>query len=91
MIQKFLYLEWKAFIRSASFATNLALKSWCFVAIYFILIFLALGIGVYILKKELTIATVNKFMIYYILIDLIIRLLLQNSGAEHSSHASFPN
>ncbi|MFV8362552.1 DUF5687 family protein [Flavobacterium sp. ZT3P35] len=81
MIQKFLYLEWKAFIRSASFATNLALKILMgFVAIYFILIFLALGIGVfYILKKENLdpIATVNKFMIYYVLIDLIIRLLLQ--------------
>jgi hypothetical protein len=46
MIQKFLYLEW-TFIRSASFATNLALKILMgFVAIYFILIFLALGIGV---------------------------------------------
>ena len=81
MIQKFLYLEWKAFIRSASFATNLALKILMgFVAIYFILIFLALGIGVfYILKKENLdpIATVNKFIIYYVLIDLIIRLLLQ--------------
>ena len=81
MIQKFLYLEWKAFIRSASFATNLALKILMgFVAIYFILIFVALGVGVfYILKKENLdpILTVNKFMIYYVLIDLIIRLLLQ--------------
>ena len=81
MIQKFLYLEWKAFIRSASFATNLALKILMgFVAAYFILIFLALGIGVfYILKKENMdpIATVNKFMIYYVLMDLMIRLLLQ--------------
>jgi hypothetical protein len=81
MIQKFLYLEWKAFIRSASFATNLALKILMgFVAAYFILIFLALGIGVfYILKKENLdpIATVNKFMIYYVLMDLIVRLLLQ--------------
>lgn len=81
MIQKFLYLEWKAFFRSASFATNLALKILMgFVAAYFILIFLALGIGVfYILKKSNLdpIVTVNKFIIYYILVDLIIRLLLQ--------------
>lgn len=81
MIQKFLYLEWKAFFRSASFATNLALKILMgVVAAYFILVFLALGIGVfYILKKENLdpIATVNKFMIYYIVMDLIIRLLLQ--------------
>ncbi|UFH36223.1 DUF5687 family protein [Flavobacterium acetivorans] len=81
MIQKFLYLEWKAFFRSASFATNLALKILMgFFAIYFILIFLALGIGVfYILKKSNLdpIVTVNKFIIYYIIVDLIIRLLLQ--------------
>lgn len=81
MIQKFLYLEWKAFFRSASFATNLALKILMgFVAAYFILIFLALGIGVfYILKKSNLdpIVTVNKFIIYYIIVDLIIRLLLQ--------------
>ncbi|MEC5164800.1 hypothetical protein RCH18_000522 [Flavobacterium sp. PL11] len=81
MIQKFLYLEWKAFSRSASFATNLALKILMgFVAAYFILIFLALGVMTfYILKKENLdpIATVNKFMIYYILMDLVIRLLVQ--------------
>ncbi|PRZ26272.1 DUF5687 family protein [Flavobacterium granuli] len=81
MIQKFLYLEWKAFFRSASFATNLALKILMgFVAVYFILIFLALGVGAfYILKKSNLdpIVTVNKFMIYYVIVDLIIRLLLQ--------------
>lgn len=81
MIQKFLYLEWKAFFRSASFATNLALKILMgFVAVYFILVFLALGIGVfYILKKANLdpILTVNKFIIYYLIVDLIFRLLLQ--------------
>ncbi|MFV8345517.1 DUF5687 family protein [Flavobacterium sp. ZB4P13] len=81
MIQKFLYLEWKAFIRSASFATNLALKILMgLVAIYFILIFLALGIGAFYIIKKMNldpIVTVNKFMIYYVLMDLIIRFMLQ--------------
>jgi len=81
MIQKFLYLEWKAFTRSASFATNLELKILMgFVAAYFILIFLALGVlTFYILEKENfdPIATVNKFMIYYVLMDLVTRLLVQ--------------
>ena len=81
MIQKFLYLEWKAFTRSASFATNLALKILMgFVAAYFILVFLFLGIGVFYILKKMNldpIITVNKFMIYYVLMDLIIRLLLQ--------------
>ena len=81
MIQKFLYLEWKAFFRSASFATNLALKILMgFVAAYFILVFLALGIGVFYILKKMNldpIATVNTFMIYYVLMDLLFRLLLQ--------------
>ena len=81
MIQKFLYLEWKAFFRSASFATNLALKILMgFVAVYFILIFLALGIGVFYILKKMNldpIVTVNKFMIYYVLMDLIVRFMLQ--------------
>lgn len=81
MIQKFLYLEWKAFFRSASFATNLALKILIgFLAIYFILVFLGLGIGVFYILKKMNldpIATVNKFMIYYVLMDLVIRLMVQ--------------
>lgn len=81
MIQKFLYLEWKAFIRSASFGTNLALKILLgFLAAYFTLVFLALGIGAFYILKKLHLdptVTINKFMIYYLVFDLIIRLLLQ--------------
>jgi hypothetical protein len=81
MLKKFIYLEWKSFTRSASFATNLGLKIlMLFVAIYFALVFLTLGIGVFyfIQNKNLEpVATVNKFLIYYFLFDLIIRLLLQ--------------
>ena len=81
MIQKFLYLEWKAFFRSASFASNLALKILMgFLAIYFILIFLALGVGAFYILRKMNLDplfTVNKFMIYYVLIDLVVRLMLQ--------------
>ena len=81
MIQKFLYLEWKAFFRSASFATNLALKILIgFLAAYFILIFLGMGIGVFYFLKKMNmdpITTVNKFMIYYVVMDLLVRILLQ--------------
>ena len=76
MIQKFLYLEWKAFTRSASFATNLALKILIgFLAAYFILLFLAMGIGVFYILKKMNmdpITTVNKFMIYYVVMDLLV-------------------
>lgn len=81
MIKKFLYLEWKNFLRSASFASNMALKIlMAFIAIYFTLVFLALGIGTFYILQKMNldpIATVNKFLIYYFLLDLIIRLLLQ--------------
>ena len=81
MIQKFLYLEWKAFIRSASFGGNLAIKILMgFLAVYFTLVFLIVGIGTFYILKELhldPIVTINKYLIYYFLFDLIIRLLLQ--------------
>jgi len=81
MIQKFLYLEWKAFTRSASFGANLAIKILMgFLALYFTLVFLALGILAFYILKKLhfdPIVVINKFMIYYLLFDLIVRLLLQ--------------
>ena len=82
MIKKFLYLEWKSFTRSASFATNLGLKIlMVFGAVYFAVIFLALGVGAfYFIKKELNLEplqTVNKFLIYYFAIDFMMRSLWQ--------------
>lgn len=81
MFKRFIYLEWKAFTRSASFATNLGLKILIFFLIaYFSIVFLALGIGAFYILKKMNLdplVTVNKFLIYYLLMDLIIRLLLQ--------------
>ena len=81
MIKKFLYLEWKAFIRSASFGANLAIKILIgFFAAYFTLAFLAIGIGAFYILKKMNldpIVTINKFMIYYLVFDLVFRLLLQ--------------
>ncbi len=82
MFQHFIKLEWKSFFRSASFATNLALKIIMgFMAIYFMVIFIAGGIGVFFLLKEEAhmepLATVNKFLIYYLVADLVIRYFFQ--------------
>lgn len=81
MILKFFYLEWKFFIRSASFGTNLALKIILgFLAVLYALIFLMAGIGVFYGLKEMhldPLQTVNKYLIYYFFLDLGIRLLLQ--------------
>lgn len=81
MIQKFLYLEWKSFMRSASFGTNLALKILLgFLAILYSFILLMAGIGAFYGLKKMNLDPlheVNKYLIYYFLIDLAIRLLLQ--------------
>lgn len=82
MIKKFIYLEWKSFIRSASFNKNLAMKILLgFLMIYFSLIFIAMGVGLFYVLKEMKLEpfiTVNRFLIYYFLLDLVIRLLLQS-------------
>lgn len=82
MIKKFIYLEWKAFIRSASFGKNLAMKIIIgFFMLYFSLIFIGMGVGAFYVLKDMKLepfVTINKFLIYYFLFDLIIRLLLQS-------------
>jgi hypothetical protein len=81
MFAKFIYLEWKSFTRSASFASNLALKILMgFLALYFIVLFLAIGIGAFYILREMKLdplVTVNKFLLYYFVMDLIARLMLQ--------------
>jgi len=81
MIKKFIYLEWKAFTRSASFGANLAMKILIgFLMAYFSIIFIGMGVGVFYILKKMNLeplATINKFLIYYFLFDLVIRLLMQ--------------
>ncbi|WP_338376092.1 DUF5687 family protein [uncultured Flavobacterium sp.] len=81
MIKQFLLLEWRAFIRSASFSTNLALKIlMAFGALYFMVMFIGLGIGSYFILEEAGLKpfpTVNKFIIYYLVFDLLFRFFLQ--------------
>jgi hypothetical protein len=52
-----------------------------FLMIYFSLIFIAMGVGAFYMLKEMNLeplATLNKFIIYYFLGDLAVRLLLQS-------------
>ena len=81
MIKHFLTLEWRAFIRSASFKTNLAFKIFIgLIILYFVLIFAAAGIGAYYGLKKAglePLQTVNKFMIYYLLADMMFRYFFQ--------------
>lgn len=81
MVQQFLKLEWKAFIRSSSFSTNIVLKIFMILgALFFMSMFLLLGFGSYhILEKagQNPFDTINSFALYYLLVDLVIRFFFQ--------------
>lgn len=81
MFKHFISLEWKAFTRSASFGTNLVLKILMgLAALYFIACFAILGSAVFFILKEEgmePLLTVNKYIIYYLVGDLVIRYFFQ--------------
>lgn len=81
MFKHFIKLEWKSFFRSASLGSNIALKIILgLFATILILEFLALGVFSYDIMEEYNLKpleTVNKYLIYYLLGDLVIRYFLQ--------------
>jgi hypothetical protein len=83
MISHFLKLEWKQFFRSASFGKSIGLKIVMgFFGLYFIAMFLLMGIGAYFGLKETfpkqdPLVIVNSFLLYAITADLIFRYLMQ--------------
>ncbi|GAL89139.1 DUF5687 family protein [Jejuia pallidilutea] len=83
MIKHFLNLEWKAFFRSASFGKSLGVKLLMgFFAIYFMVVFLGIGIMLYPGLKKLypeqdPLIIVNNFLFFWILGDLLFRFFFQ--------------
>lgn len=81
MFKHFIFLEWKAFFRSASFTANLAFKIIMgLAALYFMACFAILGSAVFFILKEEglePLQTVNKYLIYFLVIDLVIRYFFQ--------------
>lgn len=81
MVSKLIGLEWKAFWRSDSFNMNLALKIILGIAaVFYSLLFLFMGIGVYYALKEKGIeplSTINQFMIYWLAFDLFVKYFFQ--------------
>lgn len=81
MLKQFIALEWKAFKRSPSFGTGLFLRILLgFAAVYFAVCFLVIGAGLYFILEEMGLPpmeTVNKFLIYYLVGDLVMRYFLQ--------------
>jgi hypothetical protein len=81
MFKHFIWLEWKSFLRSASFGSNLALKIIMGLgALYFMVCFAILGSAVFFILKEEglePLSTINTYIIYYLVGDLIMRWLIQ--------------
>ncbi|MCW4469200.1 DUF5687 family protein [Flavobacterium sp. MFBS3-15] len=81
MFTKFISLEWKAFTRASSFTSNVVMKIFMIIAaIYFTIIFLSLGFFGFDIIEETgqdPLVIISKFMIYYMLMDLLLRIFLQ--------------
>ncbi|WP_088340010.1 DUF5687 family protein [Robiginitalea sediminis] len=82
MFRHFIRLQWKSFVRSASFKTEIWFKILMALgAIYFLLVFLSLGVGSYFIIEKAGLGdplrVVNRFMIYYLAFDLYLRYMLQ--------------
>ena len=83
MIKHFLNLEWKSFLRSASFGKSIAIKILMgFLALYFLAIFLGLGLILYpaltkTFPERNPLEIVNEFLFYWILGDLLFRFFFQ--------------
>jgi hypothetical protein len=84
MFKHFIDLEFKAFFRSASLGKSIGLKILMgFVAVYFLLTFLVLGIALYpILEKNFPeqkpLTIVNNFVVFWLAADLILRFFMQS-------------
>ncbi|TDN87392.1 hypothetical protein DET49_11282 [Salegentibacter sp. 24] len=84
MFKRFLWLEWKSFFRSASVGKNIGLKVLLiFLALYFSVAFLVLGIGLYPLLRETfpdkdPLQMVNRLVLLWVVFDLGFRFMMQS-------------
>ena len=89
MFKRFLILEWKSFVRAASFQKSLALKIILgFIALYFITIILFLGISIYPILKEthpdvFPIYSINNYAIMWLVSEFYLRFMFQKIPALH--------
>ena len=83
MVKQFLSLEWKQFKRASYFQKGIAIKILLFLAaLYFGGIAVFLGIGLFFILKEAMpnidpLETVNNYLIYWLLFDLVFRFFMQ--------------
>ena len=83
MFKHFINLELKSFLRSASFGNKLVMKLFmAFFAIYFAVMIIALGSGVFYILQESgyndPLLFINKYAFYWFLVHLLLRYLAQS-------------
>ncbi len=84
MFFRLLKLEWKSFFRSANLGRGLGVKIFLgFLAVYFLVSFLGLGIALYPIMEEVypgeqPIKMVNGFLLLWFVGEFVMRFLLQN-------------
>lgn len=82
-LKHFINLEWKQYFRSAYWQKSMALNVLLvFVALYFVVTFLALGIALYPILKDTfpdqdPLNIVNSYLFYWFLADVIMRFFFQ--------------
>ncbi|WP_242203361.1 DUF5687 family protein [Aestuariivivens insulae] len=83
MFKHFIVLEWKSFIRSASFGKSVAIKILMgFLAMYFMVMFFAMGFFMDKILKEVypdldPLVAFNGLLFYWIIADLLLRFFFQ--------------
>ena len=82
MLKTLFFLELKSLFRSPTWKQNLWMRILIvFAILYFILIFLSLGIGAYYIIEEAQIGkpfdVINRYLIYYIGFDIVFRYMMQ--------------
>lgn len=82
MFKHFISLNWKSFFRAASFKSNMILKIFMgFGALWMITVMVGGALGSYYFIEEKLhlnpLQTINKFIIYWFLVDLVIRYFFQ--------------
>ncbi|TVZ26283.1 hypothetical protein JM83_1237 [Gillisia sp. Hel_I_86] len=84
MFKRLFSLEWKSFFRSASLGKSIGLKILMgFLGLYFTVAFLMFGIGLYPIitehfPGEQPLYLVNRFVLVWLVMELVYRFLLQN-------------
>ncbi|QBQ42021.1 DUF5687 family protein [Sphingobacterium psychroaquaticum] len=84
MFRRLFVLEWKAFFRSASLGKGIAMKALLgFFALYFMMIFLSLGLGIHPLLEKYfpgqdPLHIINSYLLVWFAVDLFIRFMMQN-------------